>query len=223
MNTQKRLIDAGEWDWIVITDGGRADVFEEIYVEYLPPEPDAYTPVYNGGNTHTSTWFRDMFDGNYDMTLYHGGVPIYSFKENPEDYDERRHFPHVVAWEEFEWDDRVSTCPPENVVEVVEENPAERGVVRFLQPHNPFRLLPNTQGRGGAANYSHSELLRGYRDNYEWVLNVIQERLFPLLSGRVVVTADHGECLGDCGQYLHDLDHEPHEHLTTVPWYETTV
>lgn len=224
MREQKHLLETTEWDWIVIADGGRADVFEEIYRETLTVEGTyAHEPVHNGGNTFTATWFADMFEGHYDATLYHGGIPIHSFKVNPADYDERDHFSHVVAWEEFPWSDRHNTCPPEAVVEVVEENPAERGVVRFLQPHNPFLGYPDIKGRHAAAEYPADELREAYRDTYEWVLETIAEDLFPLLDGRVIVTADHGECFGDCGQYLHNVGHERHEHLTTVPWYETTV
>lgn len=221
MNEQKTLMEATEWDYLIITDAGRADTFESIYPDYLPT--GYYERVHNGGHTFTGTWFADHLDGDYDATLFHGGVPIYAFEDNPADYDERDHFADVIHYSNYPWDNRVSTCPPEAVVAVVETHPRERAVIRFLQPHGPYRTLPGTSGVGVASEHEPDELRDAYRDNYEWVLEIIRDDLLPLLSGRVVVTSDHGECMGDCGQYLHNLGHEPHAHLTEVPWFETTV
>lgn len=226
MNSQKALIESTEWDYLIITDAGRYDTFREIYREYFGSEAaETLKRVHNGGHTFTGTWFADAFDGIYNATMFHGGVPIYAFETNPADYDERDHFPEVVSFEKYEWDNRVSTCPPEEVVRVVEENDPDRAVIRFLQPHGPYRYLFGTSGVGVASNHSHEDLLSAYRENYEWVLSTIASDLFDLdtIRGRVVITSDHGECLGDCGQYQHNLGHEPHPHLTEVPWVELTV
>lgn len=217
MRDQQDLIEETEWDWLVITDAGRADTFGSISGQYFSP---SWEPVYNGGHTFTGTWFAQHLAGSYPGTLYHGGLPIYAFENNPEEYDERDHFAEVIEFTEYPWDNRVSTCPPEEVVGVVRDHPRESGVIRFLQPHNPYRTLLDTHGEGQASRYDRDALEGAYRDNYEWVLGVIEEDLLPLLSGRVVITSDHGQCFGDCGQYLHNLGHEPHEHLTTVPWMD---
>lgn len=222
MKSQKSLIEERRWDYLIITDAGRADVFSEIYEDYFD---GSYEAIYNDGHTFTATWFADHFPGKYDMTLYHGGLPIHAFTVNPEDYDGRDHFSRVIGWEEFKWDNRRSTCPPDAVVDVVEEYPCQSGVIRFLQPHGPYNGLPSTSGIGGAKQHSSAELREAYTDTYRWVLEVIRDDLFDLLDGRVVITSDHGDAFGEdcCGQYLHAVEHDECECLMTVPWFETTI
>lgn len=204
-----------DWDWIIICDAGRDDTFKQIYPMFFDGE---YTTVYNGGHTFTATWFADHFTGDYDYKLFHGGLPIYSFNVNPHNYDEREHFDDVAGWMEFEWDNRHSTCTPETVIDVVKQSDIDRGVIRFLQPHNPYRKLNDIYAVRHAKQYSHNKLKRAYYDNYRWVLENIKNKLLPELSGDIAITSDHGQCLGDCGQYLHSPTHSNHDHLVQVPF-----
>ncbi len=57
---------------------------------------------------------------------------------------------------------------------------------------------------------------KAYRDNLARVLDSI-ETLLPELSGRIVITADHGELLGEKGRYGHDF--EGQKKLLEVPWF----
>ena len=59
-----------------------------------------------------------------------------------------------------------------------------------------------------------SELWQAYRDNLEYVLNEVV-RLIRRVSCPVVVTADHGEHLGEDGKYLHE---EESCLIRQVPW-----
>jgi len=55
-----------------------------------------------------------------------------------------------------------------------------------------------------------------YRQNLEWVLKYVAE-LSIYLNGKIIVTADHGELLGEYGLYFHlDL---PLPILREVPWF----
>lgn len=59
-------------------------------------------------------------------------------------------------------------------------------------------------------------LKHAYRENLRWVLKHVA-RLVTRLKGRVVITADHGELLGEYGLYFHlDLPLPP---LRIVPWF----
>lgn len=214
---QKRLIEATDWDYLVICDGGRADVFENAYQDHLDGD---YTRAWNRDHGFTATWFAEMFDGEYDAWCYHGGLPIHEFVENPADYDEREHFAEVANYGRYEWDEDFRSCPPEGVTRLVAEDGPQQAVIRYLQPHNPYRDLGHIGGRADAQRYESDVLYDAYRDNFEWVLSEIANGLVPLLHGTVVVTADHGQCLGDCGQYLHHRDHDRHDHLVEVPWLE---
>ena len=49
------------------------------------------------------------------------------------------------------------------------------------------------------------------------------EQVFDLLDGRIILTADHGECLGENNWYGHGanlLEESLVEVLSWVPWYE---
>lgn len=215
MENQSELFD-NDWDWIIICDAGRADAFKDIYKRFF--NGDFYT-VYNGGFGFTANWFSHHFPNKYDYHLFHGGLPIYAFSHNPNNYDEREHFNDVTAWEEYDWDERRSMCPPDVVIDVVKETDVDTGIIRFLQPHNPYRKLNNIYGTQHAKQYTNNELKVAYYDNYSWVLEEIANKLLPILSGDIVITSDHGQCLGDCGQYLHGPDHEKHDHLVNVPFF----
>lgn len=219
MKDQDTLLQ-DDWDWIILCDAGRADAFEQVYPMFFEGE---YSRAYNGGYSYTATWFDHHFSHKNSYTLFHGGLPIYSFRVNPEEYDEREYFSEVAGWEEFEWDNRHSTCSPETVIDIVKEYDTERGFIRFLQPHNPYRMLPDIYSEEEAKEFSHNTLKRAYYNNYRWVLENIKYNLLPEISGKVAITSDHGQCLGDCGQYLHSLTHDLHDHLVTVPFLELRV
>jgi len=43
--------------------------------------------------------------------------------------------------------------------------------------------------------------------------------LIPHLGNNVIITSDHGECLGDCGRISHGGT-DYHDHLVYVPWFK---
>ena len=71
-------------------------------------------------------------------------------------------------------------------------------------------------------------LKEAYRDNLRLVLKHAAD-LVPMLEGKVVITSDHGEALGEHGLFLHPLfrPYFPHRswglavaELRIVPWFE---
>lgn len=59
-------------------------------------------------------------------------------------------------------------------------------------------------------------LRRAYEENLHWVLRYVA-RLVTEIPGKIVITADHGELLGEYGLYFHmDL---PLPQLRVVPWF----
>jgi len=66
-------------------------------------------------------------------------------------------------------------------------------------------------------------LISAYRSNVEWVWNAIWDKLIPKLHNtKVVITADHGEALGELGLYGHWADSVLGA-LLHVPWVEVDV
>lgn len=247
-----------EWDWLLLLDGARADVVgDELdgFLAYAEDEGHDLTTSFisadNGGIGFTKTWFEQMFPATYQLACFNP-QPIHTFQAGEETYDERQHFALFPGMSEYDWDVDLGTAPPEAVVDVVKwyrENPvddrlralgyadeasvgsglADRGLIRFLQPHPPLRQL--VELTGGRANrirktadalrsgaLTEDELADAYRDNLHWVLSDGVLPLLDVLEGTIVLTADHGECLGDCGQVFHSGLHDKHDHLRTVPW-----
>ena len=65
-----------------------------------------------------------------------------------------------------------------------------------------------------SGNLSDREINRAYRSNLEYVFGEVQ-RLLGALECPTVITADHGEHLGENGRYLHE---ESSKYTRTVPW-----
>lgn len=77
-------------------------------------------------------------------------------------------------------------------------------------PANEFETLLRMEGRDG--------LLKAYRENLQIALEDIT-RAISDIDGQVVLTADHGEFLGESGNYWHQSGSH-HDAVRTVPWFE---
>lgn len=232
--------------WLLWCDGFRADTFEQLYEDYLTGN---YQSVHNGGYGYTGDWTEQMLDGDYPELGFFSPVPLWGFEAA--DYDERDHFGFVPDPGEYDdsdiqdrlaalgyvdapegVDDTTGRQPPEAINSVVREHmdSIRGGVVRYVHPHPPLLGLEDlTSGTGKidrvedaieSGDVSHQDLRNAYRRTAEVALRGVQD-LVPDLDGEIVVTADHGECLGDCSgpQIFHARAHDNHSHLCTVPWF----
>lgn len=96
-------------------------------------------------------------------------------------------------------------------------------VAHWMQPHQPFRARPEWwTGDGNLANlvnpdweadicvwqearrgrFDTDDVWAAYRDNLRWALDWV-ERVQRNLDGRVLVTADHGNAMGEWGTWAH--------------------
>lgn len=238
MIQQQYLLSEQNYDWLLILDAMRPDVFRDYIRDYLT----GALQTVKSGCQQTPEWFNRMWPGKYDAMLFHGGQPIRSINGGP-DYDARRHFatvPYTTLYESNE----LEVCPPMAVNDVVRKHLPDRlnleqrlhalgygpqfvgdefdfRVVRYLQPHKPYRSVPSTASDRGADGLGDHELRLAYEDNVEWVLEGARD-LVQMVEGDVVVTSDHGECLGDCGQRFHGPELDPHDELVNVPWMEVS-
>ncbi len=67
-----------------------------------------------------------------------------------------------------------------------------------------------------AKKYGKDKLSRAYMENLKIVLEEVS-KLLRYISGRTIVTSDHGELLGEDGFYSHQFDHPL---LREVPWLQ---
>jgi len=81
--------------------------------------------------------------------------------------------------------------------------------------------LPVKAPMEGVLRHHSVETLRmAYQDNLEMVLKETA-RLISYLKGTIIVTADHGELLGEKNCFSHP-NNDPHPILREVPWYTIT-
>lgn len=234
--------------WILILDAGRADVFQEIYEDYEVLADGEYQTMWNNENQNTPNWFKDVFQYAIDGHCFHGGQPIRGIKNIKYDERECfEEVPSVMLYDTWEppedADGNYKTPDPASVTSLVEQhlpthNEVEErlvnlgykdfheqdepsvnmNVVRYLQPHAPYRGLPDFSDHTGEIyakytddedEFGHEEFRDAYIDNYRWGMKHAAELVEILQdwgADDIIVTADHGECLGDCGQFFHSND-----------------
>jgi len=115
-----------------------------------------------------------------------------------------------------------------------EKYPNKRLIVHYIQPHHPF-VGPTGEEYFEMDSSSLREVVRNestatrdlvaqaYSENVDYVLSATED-LLPELKGKTVITADHGEMLGERHEYIpiREYGHPPgiwSDVLTTVPWH----
>jgi len=211
MIEQKEMIRAFTMEpkWIIaVLDACRYDYFTEFYDDV----EKVRSPALN-----TPNWIQETWSAKYGAT-YISGTPWIARA-----YDYHKHFASVEHVWQYGWDDDLGTVPPENMYRAFRRNESDRMILHFMQPHMPYKDLESRElGKGprvdkAVAKYGLDRVKQAYRNNLEWA---IMQGIKPLVStGRLIaVTADHGELLGEDGNYGHNAP--DHEILRTVPWRE---
>lgn len=220
-----------DWDNFLILDACRYDLFESG--SDLPGE----TTTVQSRASSTREFLDANFDGKTLLdTVYVTASPMLSRHRHRVDVE----FHEVVnLWQE-EWDEEHRTVLPETVmdavVEAAEKFPQKRLLVHFTQPHYPFlgptgREYFDLDGLRfqwndvavGDIDISDEVIYRAYAENFEEVLPFV-EQLMSELRGKTVVTADHGQMIGERAfpipvrEYGHPTAIYTPE-LVTVPWH----
>lgn len=225
-----------EWDVLIVLDALRADIMQEVDSDYnFLNHPGTINSV--GGTSWE--WQTKTFSSNYadevSKTIYVTANPHTSDFVDPDAFrvlDE--------VWQ-YAWDDEAETVPPRPVTDRAihhrRRNPDTRMVVHYMQPHRPFldsdiepgvdydeKTVETTPGahwgrvRNGEVGLD--TIRAAFRRNTEIVLKDVSLLLQNMDADKVAITADHGECLGECGIYGHH-SRIPISALKRVPWYTT--
>ncbi|ELY48526.1 alkaline phosphatase family protein [Natronolimnohabitans innermongolicus] len=229
---------AADWDNLLILDACRYDLFEARN----PLEGDLRAVRSKGSDS----W--EFMEANFAERALHDTVYVTA---NPHVYELPDDTFHAVEnLLETRWDEDAGTVQPEAVVEEAiaahERYPDKRLIVHFMQPHFPF-LGPtgrtfdhmgieelDADERSEAPNpwfgliydgtVDAETVLTAYRENLDLLFPHV-ERLLESLGGKSVVTADHGNLIGERGfpipmrMYGHPRGLDRDE-VRTVPWLE---
>lgn len=230
-------IVSADWDNLIVLDACRFDTFQELASD-LPGEL---------GKTRSKASATDEFlranftDRELHDTVYVTANPqLYRIENGIYDVEPINvsFYKQVDVWRDH-WHDEYRTVMPEVVTEAAlraaRECPDKRLIVHYLQPHAPYvgptgrEELPTEYlnfweaFREGKFDVSLETARRAYRENLELVLPHVSE-LLSELDGKTVVTADHGELLGerDSPIPIRRFGHPSHTDLPAlvdVPWF----
>lgn len=236
----KRGVDLMERDWdnLFILDACRFDEFEAL------SEFDGELERIRSLASTSGEWYRE----NVGSEDYFDTVCV-TANPHSEPYLDRFHASESLYTEEY-WDDDLSTVPPDVVAaaarRMAEEYPDKRLFVHFMQPHFPpigetraelpysgnppdgvetdgSHLGLQTHLRGRVDGVTEATALRAYRENLRIVLDVVED-FAEDLSGKTVLSSDHGELFGErlwplpVRGILH-IGHVRVDPLVEVPWH----
>lgn len=244
-NTDGIDVFAEDWDTLVVLDACRYDMFETT--NHLP---GALSGTISRGSS-TTEWLKANFDGR-DLrdTVYVTANP--QLEQNRSEIDVTFH-KILNVWLEEGWDEETGTVRAETMTDVAidahKRFPNKRILVHYLQPHYPFVSSETTfdkdhisefdsegnvpqgenvwsQKLSGQLSVPREALWSMYVDNLEYVLKHV-ETLFESVRGKIVVTADHGNYVGERARPIPIREYgHPRglydEVLVHVPWLEFT-
>ena len=224
---QRDLIEANDWSDIIIFDACRHDFFKKYYGEYFTGK---LLEVWNGGVGWTFEWFKRTFRIKYDAVLF---TPLAVTRTGGVVNNEIIRFlldssPFLNVVSNREIGSKPLDFAPQFVNEAVKTSDWKcRKIIHYFAPHPPFFDIPCLNGKIGGAKLKRlfetgeitiQDIRRGYTSNLKMAFEAAIE-IMPYLGKKVIITADHGECLGDCGRLLHGAGYN-HEHIVNVPWFE---
>lgn len=232
---EKRITDLrAEDEWLlIIFDALRYDTFDH-YIEAADVE-EVTSPA-----TCTSDWMEQVWGDEYDA-CYVSGAPLTGNHDHV-GYNGDTHFTEMIEVWRDNWSNDLRTVPPgpitDAAIDALEEY--DKVMVHYIQPHAPYIGNPRIIGERGRADtplsdsdhgdtgvmleirqahvrgeLSDDELHRAYYDNLVQVATGTRP-LVQASDRHTVITADHGECLGE-----HVIGHDYNcAHVRQVPWYK---
>lgn len=233
-----------DWDNLILLDACRYDLFKQH--NWIPGELEEIDS--HGG----ASW--EFMQGNFVGEQYHDTVYVTANPHTGKLSDDvffDIEMLHIEEWDD-EYETVLPEDVVEAAIEAHEQYPEKRLIVHFMQPHRPYvgsfgESLQNEHGLRGfnrhlategresdRGSISFSKLVengtisvdrarRAYQENLDIVLESVEE-LVELISGKTVVSADHGELIGDTilgltePKYGHSYEYIKNRWLYQVPW-----
>lgn len=226
-----------EWDTLVILDACRVDLLREVANEYPFVGP---VESFESVGSMSEEWLRKTFTDAYaDQARQTAYVTSNVFSGRVLSSDQFLVLDEV--WR-YAWDEDLGIVPPRPVTDraiaVARDRQPDRLIVHYMQPHHPFvagnapdgfDADPFGQGNGTTVvdalrkgRISRDAFWNAYRENLHLVLEDVAVLLANHDADKVVLTADHGDALGEWGIYDHPAGCL-HPAVKNVPWSETTA
>ena len=230
-----RSVFSEGWDVLLILDACRYDLMTEVAGGYDFIDDVGRFPSLGSSSQE---WLDENFDVDAPLseTAYVTGNPF------SERYLDAANFQVLDEVWRYAWDDELGTVRARPVtdraISTWREHQPERMVVHYMQPHYPFVNDPDLHegmvvGRFGESDEPFWQRVRHgivskerawevYRDNLRYVLDDVGLLLETIDADRVVISADHGNAVGEYGVYGHP-GRVPLSVLRSVPWVESSA
>jgi len=223
-----------DWDMLVVLDACRPDLMREVEDEFdYFEETGKKLSVAAGSPLWMKRNFadRDLEDESIAM------VTANPFSD--EIFDADRYTPMDEVWK-VEWDGDENTVRPDDVTEhaihVGRNYQWDRLVVHYMQPHHPFigfefddginKKNPQNPDETVWSKLSdnkieYDEVWNAYKENLRTALNSLSHLLSNVDAEETIVTADHGNAVGERNLYGHGG--VPITAVREVPWNHATA
>jgi hypothetical protein len=212
------------WDYLIILDACRYDFFKK------------YNNIVSGNlqkklslASCTYEWLEKNFAGSYfPDTVYITANPrIHTGWFKKWILHNKNPFFQIEDVWKYAWNEKSSAVPPSEMtkatIKIIKKNRSKRVIIHYLQPHPPYldenneriikskKLNPLRRGE-----VSRETAIEAYAKNLLLVLKEVKQ-LTESLNGRIIITADHGECFGEWLLFSHPGKTYVRE-LIEVPW-----
>lgn len=205
-------IDEFEWDNLVILDAARHDLYEEV---------NGQTRMRRTVGSSSEEFIQETFSqGDWTDTVVvtanpHYFEPLFEKETGKKPEEVFKAVYNTFADDKY-WDEELGTVPPEKMVEAVDEAANEHSdkdnfIIHFMQPHTPFidsqvqqdeERDMNVWDRLEAGEFTDQEVWTAFKQNLEKVMPYVED-VDDRLIGDTVITADHGNAMGENGEYGH--------------------
>ncbi|WP_415381174.1 hypothetical protein [Halosimplex sp. TS25] len=227
-----------DWDVLVLLDCARVDMVESLAEEFPFLDPVGTHPT---PGTNSAEWMDVTFVDEYADEM--GRTVHLTANPNSADHLDGDDFDRLEEIWRFGWDEEQGTVPARTVTDRAiaagREHRPERMIVHYMQPHPPFVTRPdmdavqvtrpgderrgmNVRELHEEGGHSLDELWEAHLENLRYVLSDVELLRENLDADRLVVSADHGQALGEEDVIGHPASSTAGV-VRQVPWCETTA
>lgn len=204
------------WQNLVILDALRYDFFQDLYGSFGKRVTKA--------SASEEFIEKNFSDGDYTDTVYITANPHFEEeifrKLTGRDISDVFH--EVFQTWRTDWNDERGTVMPEDVIRDAKTAeqlfPGKKKIIHFMQPHHPFINFDLAENGFGdilkddsysnewdlamEGKISHRKVSEAYKNNIRYAVDNAL-KLLDFLSGKTMLTSDHGNLVGENGLYHH--------------------
>jgi hypothetical protein len=227
-----------DWDLLVVLDACRFDALQRVASDYAFLSSVGST---ESVGSYSLAWLEKNFTETYADKM--AQTAMISGNPFTETALSAAQFGRLEEVWRHTWDEDVGTIRPrpltDTAISVARDDNPDRMIVHYMQPHDPFTTHPELQRGRSASEWADATdksvwmsvqagelLVERARDAYYDELRLVLEEVELLLDNvdadTAVITADHGEAMGESGIYGHTPG-VAIDALRVVPWAETTA